>query len=434
MAVVASVLFLGLLMMKVVLAISTVLVFIGMPIAIVLWPVMPVGRARARPRVRGVPRGAARLVDVLRGERRDAQRRPVSEGVLGVLRRAARAAGGDRAAVDHAAAADQARADGDARRERRWGAGSSRARSATRPVRSCATSRASTCRAGRRAGPRGASEQRPPATDSRLGARLGAESVLAASKAAAGGATRRSWRRRGRGRRRSRTGAPVDVDGRGSAAAGGAAANGASNGSTGQGSGWLGRVRGAGKSRAYSPPPLAGNQATIAARRRATATELAPRGLRRGDARGVAARAAPAGVGRAGPAGARGAAGEHPGGDWARWSPTTARGRGSTSPIRRSASGRRSSARRSARWRRRPPRCGRRRSPMAAASTAGFGDAAEPPPARTSAQAEPQGYAGDRHECAVGGRGRPRRPANGENGATKPREAQDQPPSSEGDR
>ena len=41
MAVVASILFLGLLMMKVVLAISTVLVFIGMPIAIVLAPVVP---------------------------------------------------------------------------------------------------------------------------------------------------------------------------------------------------------------------------------------------------------------------------------------------------------------------------------------------------------------------------------------------------------
>ena len=40
MAVVASVLFLGLLMMKVVLAISTVLVFVGMPIAIVLSPVV----------------------------------------------------------------------------------------------------------------------------------------------------------------------------------------------------------------------------------------------------------------------------------------------------------------------------------------------------------------------------------------------------------
>ena len=41
MAVVASVLFLGLLMMKVVLAVSTVLIFIGMPIAIVLSPVVP---------------------------------------------------------------------------------------------------------------------------------------------------------------------------------------------------------------------------------------------------------------------------------------------------------------------------------------------------------------------------------------------------------
>jgi hypothetical protein len=40
MAVVASVLFLGLLMMKVVLAVSTVLVFVGMPIAIVLSPVI----------------------------------------------------------------------------------------------------------------------------------------------------------------------------------------------------------------------------------------------------------------------------------------------------------------------------------------------------------------------------------------------------------
>jgi hypothetical protein len=53
MAVVASILFLGLLMMKVVLAISTVLVFVGMPIAIVLSPVLswiPRVLARARSR------------------------------------------------------------------------------------------------------------------------------------------------------------------------------------------------------------------------------------------------------------------------------------------------------------------------------------------------------------------------------------------------
>ena len=49
MAVVASILFLGLLMMKVVLAISTVLVFVGMPIAIVLSPVVPwISRALVR--------------------------------------------------------------------------------------------------------------------------------------------------------------------------------------------------------------------------------------------------------------------------------------------------------------------------------------------------------------------------------------------------
>ena len=49
MAVVASILFLGLLMMKVVLAVSTVLVFVGMPIAIVLSPVVPwISRALVR--------------------------------------------------------------------------------------------------------------------------------------------------------------------------------------------------------------------------------------------------------------------------------------------------------------------------------------------------------------------------------------------------
>ena len=70
MAVVASILFLGLLMMKVVLAISTVLVFIGMPIAIVLSPVVPWISAGARASVRGLPGGAVRVGGVLRGERR----------------------------------------------------------------------------------------------------------------------------------------------------------------------------------------------------------------------------------------------------------------------------------------------------------------------------------------------------------------------------
>jgi len=107
--------------------------------------------------------------------------------------------------------------------------------------------------------------QQPAAgSDSRLGARLGAESVLAASKVAAAGATA------GAGGIAAGT-ASVGAGGRstvGNVGAGGqhGAANGASNGSTEHRSGWLGRVRGGGTSNAYSPPPLAGSQADIAAR------------------------------------------------------------------------------------------------------------------------------------------------------------------------
>lgn len=101
-------------------------------------------------------------------------------------------------------------------------------------------------------------------SDSRLGARLGAESVLAASRVAAGSATA--------GAGGFAAGAASAAAGRGSTAANGGsasqhgAANGASNGSAGHRSGWLGRVRSGGSSNAYSPPPLAGSQAEIAAR------------------------------------------------------------------------------------------------------------------------------------------------------------------------
>jgi hypothetical protein len=100
-------------------------------------------------------------------------------------------------------------------------------------------------------------------SDSRLGARLGAESVLAASRvtaAATGGAG---------GIAAGTASAGV---GAGSAAAKGGsvaragAASGGSNGSSERASGWLGKVRGGGASNAYSPPPLAGSQADIAAR------------------------------------------------------------------------------------------------------------------------------------------------------------------------
>ena len=68
-----------------------------------------------------------------------------------------------------------------------------------------------------------------------------------------------------------------------------------------------------------------------------------------------------------------------------------------------------------------------------AASTAGFGDATEPPPRGPPPRPNPRATPVTPRMCRRG-RGRPRRPANAQNGATKPREAQDQPPSSEGDR
>ncbi len=89
MAVVASILFLGLLLMKVVLAVSTVLVFIGMPIAVVLWPAVgwiPRVVARAFMVCLAVPLAVGAL---LRRQRRAAKRRHLPEGILRVLRRPA---------------------------------------------------------------------------------------------------------------------------------------------------------------------------------------------------------------------------------------------------------------------------------------------------------------------------------------------------------
>ena len=118
-AVVASVLFLGLLMMKVVLATSTVLVFVGMPIAIVLSPVVswiPRVLARAFAVCLAVPldwavcfaAGGAMLNDGL-----------FLKSASGFVGRVARAVGGDRAPLVDAAAAQSAGADGDARCRRR---------------------------------------------------------------------------------------------------------------------------------------------------------------------------------------------------------------------------------------------------------------------------------------------------------------------------
>ena len=49
MAVAASLLFLGLLLVKILVSISTILVFVGMPLAVVAWPVVPwIARAAMR--------------------------------------------------------------------------------------------------------------------------------------------------------------------------------------------------------------------------------------------------------------------------------------------------------------------------------------------------------------------------------------------------
>ena len=100
------------------------------------------------------------------------------------------------------------------------------------------------------AGGHGQAGQRGKETDSRLGARLRAESVLAASKAAAGA-----------GGVAAAAGAAA-----GSASSGRlAGSNGPNGGATEHQAGWVGRIRGSGNPRAYSPPPLAGAEGAVAA-------------------------------------------------------------------------------------------------------------------------------------------------------------------------
>jgi hypothetical protein len=244
MAVVASVLFLGLLMMKVVVAISTVLVFIGMPIAIVLSPVIswiPRVLARAFLVCLAVPlvwaicfaASGALLNDglFLKGSSGffDALLEPLAAIALlwlmlllptrlaqmAMLGAGAVSGGFVSRAVSYAAGSQMR----DVSRQHlpSWAGGH-----------------------GSEAGSRGKE------TDSRLGARLRAETVLAASKAAGA--------------------AGPAVAGAAGAAAGSAAVGAASRGgSTGAASGsaehhagWLGRIRGSGNPRAYSPPPLVG--------------------------------------------------------------------------------------------------------------------------------------------------------------------------------
>ena len=119
-AVAASLLFLGLLLLKIVVSVSTILLFVGMPFAAVLWPITPwiarlVGRAFAV--CLAVPVLWALCVRRRRGadgghadpEPADVQRKRGAE-------HAALAAGGDRAAVRDAETPDSSLAGRDARR------------------------------------------------------------------------------------------------------------------------------------------------------------------------------------------------------------------------------------------------------------------------------------------------------------------------------
>jgi hypothetical protein len=251
MAVVASILFLGLLMMKVVVAISTVLVFIAMPIAIVLSPVISwIPRVLARaflvclavPLVWAIAFAAsgALLNDglFLKGSSGffDALLEPLAAIALLWLMLLLPTRLAQMAMLGAGAVSG-----GFVSRAVSYAAGSQMRDTARQHLPGWAGGH------GSDAGQRGKE------TDSRLGARLRAESVLAASKAAA-------------------TGGAVAVGTAAAGAAAGAASSsraggrvGTTAGSTEHQAGWVGRLRGSGNSRAYSPPPLAGADGGLAA-------------------------------------------------------------------------------------------------------------------------------------------------------------------------
>ena len=251
MAVVASVLFLGLLMMKVVLAVSTVVVFVGMPIAIVLSPVIgwiPRVLARAFLVCLAVPlvwsicfaASGALLNDglFLKGSSGffDALLEPLAAIALLWLMLLLPTRLAQMAMLGAGAVSG-----GFVSRAVSYAAGS-QLREVTRQH-----------LAGWAGGHAGSSDQRSKATDSRLGARLRAESVLAASKAGGAGAGP------------AMAAAGVAAKGAASTRTGNGS-NGASSASLERQSGWLERIRGSANLRAYSPPPLAGRaDATVAA-------------------------------------------------------------------------------------------------------------------------------------------------------------------------
>ena len=250
MAVVASILFLGLLMMKVVLAVSTVLVFIAMPIAIVLSPVVPwISRVlvRAFAVCLAVPFVWALCFAASAAMLNDGLFLKGSSGFFNALLEPLAAIAllwmmlllPSRLAQMAMLGAGAVRG-GFVSRAVSYAAGSQMRDSARQHMPSWA------------GGERGGSNQRARASDSRLGTRLSAESVLAASKAARAGA--------------AAAGTGVAGVGVGVASGARSGANGSSTAAAESGgSGWMQRARGAGSARAYSPPTLASSQREIAA-------------------------------------------------------------------------------------------------------------------------------------------------------------------------
>jgi hypothetical protein len=251
MAVVASVLFLGLLMMKVVLAISTVLVFVGMPIAIVLSPVIawiPRVLARAFLVCLAVPLVWAICFAASGALMNDALFLKGSPGVFGALLEplAAIAMLGLMLLVPTRLA-----------QLAMLGAGAVSGGFVSRAVGHAAGSQLREATRhhlpGWAGGHAGAGDQRPKGTDSRLGNRLRAETALAASKAAgltAAGGT---------------AGVAAGAATRLGASHSSGSPNGAASGSAERQTGWLGRIRGSANPRAYSPPPLAGPEGAVLA-------------------------------------------------------------------------------------------------------------------------------------------------------------------------
>ena len=320
-AVAASLLFLGLLLVKIVVSISTILVFVGMPLAVVAWPVVPwIARAAMRAfavcllvpvmwalcfaasaavSLNAISFNASSVLNALLEPLVAIVllwvmlRLPIHLAKVAMLGAAPLGGGFASRAVSYAAGSqlrDTARQHLPA-----WAGGQ----------------------------PTSSNEQTAQA-ESRTGTRLRQAATLAGASATGGA-----------------TGAAAAAAG-GGASAGNVAGGSAGSTATGPGAG--------GNGRSYTPPPTAqANAAGHAGRRRAADSELSRAGLRQRVVRGQVPRAHQPRVRRAGQGGAPGPAGGHAARDRPAGLRARRRERASISPTRRWANGHPTSAKRCAR-------------------------------------------------------------------------------------